>query len=140
MHAVFLCDHSTGCKTYSFTTDGYGVFNVHEFGCVSYRRRWGMGWGGGGSSCFVLVSITENDQTDTFLFYPFVRECHKIMSSLSIHKKLSTPSHSVHFTVCRHGNCPKKKPQKLGGSGGMSPRNFPPHYIQIYAIWGHLTA
>ena len=27
MYAVFLCDRTTGCKAYSFTTDGYGIFN-----------------------------------------------------------------------------------------------------------------
>ena len=26
--AVFVCDHTTGCESYSFTTDGYGIFNV----------------------------------------------------------------------------------------------------------------
>ena len=26
--AVFLCDHTTRCKAYSFTTDGFGIFNV----------------------------------------------------------------------------------------------------------------
>ena len=25
--AVFLCFHTTGCEAYSFTTDGYGIFN-----------------------------------------------------------------------------------------------------------------
>ena len=29
VYAVFLCDRTTGCETYSFTTDGYGIFNVH---------------------------------------------------------------------------------------------------------------
>ena len=23
-----LCEHTTGCETYSFTTDGYGIFNL----------------------------------------------------------------------------------------------------------------
>ena len=26
--AVFPCFHTTGCEAYSFTTDGYGIFNV----------------------------------------------------------------------------------------------------------------
>ena len=34
----------------------------------------------------------------------------------------------------------EKTSLKLGGSGGMPPRNFFPRYIQIYAIWGYLTA
>ena len=28
VHAVFLCDPTTGCEAFSFTTDGYGIFNV----------------------------------------------------------------------------------------------------------------
>ena len=28
VHAVLLCDHITGCEAFSFTTDGYGIFNV----------------------------------------------------------------------------------------------------------------
>ena len=28
VYAVFLCDHTTGCEAYSFTTDGYGIFNM----------------------------------------------------------------------------------------------------------------
>ena len=28
VYAVFLCDHTTGCEDYSFTTDAYGIFNV----------------------------------------------------------------------------------------------------------------
>ena len=28
MYAVFLCDPTTGCEAYSFTRDGYGIFNV----------------------------------------------------------------------------------------------------------------
>ena len=43
VYAVLLCDRTTGCEAYSFTTDGYGIFNVRTpFGCVSYvytRRR-----------------------------------------------------------------------------------------------------
>ena len=29
VYEEFLCDHTTGCEAYSFTTDGYGIFNVH---------------------------------------------------------------------------------------------------------------
>ena len=40
VHAVVLCDPITGCEAYSFTTDGYGIFNVqHTFGRVPYTRR-----------------------------------------------------------------------------------------------------
>ena len=28
VYTVFLCDHATGCEAYSFTTDGYGIFNA----------------------------------------------------------------------------------------------------------------
>ena len=28
--AVFLDDYTTGCEAYSFTTDGYGIFNVRK--------------------------------------------------------------------------------------------------------------
>ena len=28
VYAVLLCDHTTSCEAYSFTTDGYGIFNV----------------------------------------------------------------------------------------------------------------
>ena len=27
-YAVFLCDYTTSCEAYSFTTDEYGIFNV----------------------------------------------------------------------------------------------------------------
>ena len=43
VHAVFSCDHTTGCEAYSFTTDGYGIFNVHtNLDCVSYTVRKGI--------------------------------------------------------------------------------------------------
>ena len=28
VRAVFLCEHASGCEAYSFTTDGYGIFNA----------------------------------------------------------------------------------------------------------------
>ena len=44
VYAVFLCDHNSGCdcETYSFTTDGCRVFNVHRnisMWCMPYTRR-----------------------------------------------------------------------------------------------------
>ena len=38
--AAFLCDHTTGCKAYSFTTDGYGIFNVRT-NLGAYRSHEG---------------------------------------------------------------------------------------------------
>ena len=32
--AMFSCFHTTGCEAYSFTTNGYGIFN--KFGCMPY--------------------------------------------------------------------------------------------------------
>ena len=34
LFTVFSCLHTTGCESYSFTTDGYGIFNMrtHEGG------------------------------------------------------------------------------------------------------------
>ena len=29
MCALFSCLHTTGCEAYSFTTDEYGIFNMH---------------------------------------------------------------------------------------------------------------
>ena len=26
---IFVCGHTTGCEAYYFTTDGYGIFNMH---------------------------------------------------------------------------------------------------------------
>ena len=49
MCAVFSCFHTTGCEAYSFTTDGYGIFNVrtnvgtyrtHEGGCLLKASSW----------------------------------------------------------------------------------------------------
>ena len=28
MYAIFWCDRTTGCEAYSFTADGYGIFNM----------------------------------------------------------------------------------------------------------------
>ena len=36
VYAVFLCDHTTDCEAYSFTTYGYGIFNVDS---MLYTRR-----------------------------------------------------------------------------------------------------
>ena len=37
---VFSCFDTTGCEAYSFTTDGYGIFNVHtNLFRVPYTRR-----------------------------------------------------------------------------------------------------
>ena len=30
VHAVFVCDHTTDCGDFFFTTDGYGIFNVRK--------------------------------------------------------------------------------------------------------------
>ena len=53
VYAAFLCDHITGCEAYSFTTDGYGIFNVstklmwvravHERLSGASCRYWGGG-------------------------------------------------------------------------------------------------
>ena len=34
MRAAVSCLHTTGCEAYSFTTDGYGIFNVRT--CIYY--------------------------------------------------------------------------------------------------------
>ena len=52
VYAVLVCeytkdliykvfDYTTGCEAYSFTTDGYGIFNAgaHKSGCAPYVRR-----------------------------------------------------------------------------------------------------
>ena len=45
MHAVFLCDHTIGCEAYSFsfTTDGYGIFNTRtNLGTCCAPQRGGQ--------------------------------------------------------------------------------------------------
>ena len=43
VYAVFLCDHTTGCEAYSFTTGGYVIFNTHTI--------LGEGWKNYPSTC-----------------------------------------------------------------------------------------
>ena len=48
--AVFSFFHTTGCDAYSFTTDGYGIFNVSITDLGACRtHEGGRGRGGGGS-------------------------------------------------------------------------------------------
>ena len=55
VYAVFVCDRTTGCEceAYSFTTDGYGIFNVRTNvgACCAHEGEEGGGvrggWGGG---------------------------------------------------------------------------------------------
>ena len=39
------CSHTTGCDAYSFTADGYGIFNVRTNvgACGTHEGRWGEG-------------------------------------------------------------------------------------------------
>ena len=40
-HAVFLCDHTSSCEAYSFTTDGYGIFNMRKnLGACRAHEGW----------------------------------------------------------------------------------------------------
>ena len=43
VYAVFLCDRTAGCVAYSFTTDGYGIFNMrtHLGACRTYESGSG---------------------------------------------------------------------------------------------------
>ena len=43
MYAECLCDHTTGCGASSFTTDGYGIFNVRNLGAC--RTHEGVTYG-----------------------------------------------------------------------------------------------
>ena len=49
MHAVFSCVHISNCdEAYSFTTDGYGIFNMRtNLGAFRTQER-GCGRQGGG--------------------------------------------------------------------------------------------
>ena len=49
-----------GREVYSFTTDGYGIFNVRaHFGCVPYTRR-----GGGSGTNEVCIGVDSEGQRD----------------------------------------------------------------------------
>ena len=51
MSAVFVCEYTTGGDAYSFTTVGYGIFNVrtHLGVCRTHEEGYqGKGMGGGG--------------------------------------------------------------------------------------------
>ena len=41
--AVFLCFYNTGCGAYSFTTDGYGIFNKRTHLGVCHTHEGGSG-------------------------------------------------------------------------------------------------
>ena len=41
--AVFSCFHNTGCGVYSFTTDEYGIFNVHTNVGACHTHKGGSG-------------------------------------------------------------------------------------------------
>lgn len=47
-----------------------------------------------------------------------------------------------YHSITRHGNCPKQqqKNHETGGSGASPHWKIFLDYIQIYAVWGHLTA
>ena len=55
--AVFSCFHSTGCEAYSFTTDGYGIFNVRKN--LGACRTHGGGSEGTSKSAQQLTGITR---------------------------------------------------------------------------------
>ena len=50
VYAVFLCVHITGCEA-SFTTDGYGIFNLHTHlgACCTHE-------GGSGTNNYLFKS------------------------------------------------------------------------------------
>ena len=69
LHILFKETCNSGCcETYSFLTDGYGIFNVRThlgaclFGCVSYTRRWGVGGGGRGGQKHVCTRVDSKEQ------------------------------------------------------------------------------
>ena len=44
---TFSCFRTTGCEAYSFTADGYGIFNVRaKLGPCRAHAGWGGGLGG----------------------------------------------------------------------------------------------
>ena len=58
MQYYFVCDHTTGCEGYSFTTDGHGIFIVLEH-LGACRTRKDSGEVGGGSRSDTNKSAQE---------------------------------------------------------------------------------
>ena len=66
--AVFLCDNTTGSEAYSFTTDGYGTFNVRT-NVDAYRTHEG-GEGSGTNKSAQRVDSEGPKKTTKLLTMP----------------------------------------------------------------------